>query len=94
MITTQIKLNDPQGEIELYYEGEKAGHIEFINHKDYIDIVHTIVDLEYGGKGLGKVLVMAAVEYAKKQAQKIKTTCSFAEKVFSKTPEIQDLWFK
>jgi predicted GNAT family acetyltransferase len=57
-----------------------------------IDIVHTVVDPEFGGKGLGKVLVLAAVEYAKEKHVKIKTSCPFAKKVFEKTEEIQVFW--
>lgn len=94
MITTQIIFKDTHHFIELFYEGEKAGYIEFTKDTiGNIDIEHTVVDPNFGGKGLGKELVLAAVEYAKKENIKIKTTCPFAKKVFEKTVEIQEFWF-
>lgn len=94
MITTQIIFKDTHHFIELFYEGEKAGYIEFTKDTiGNIDIEHTIVDSNFGGKGLGKELVLAAVEYAKKENIKIKTSCPFAKKVFEKTEEIQEFWF-
>ena len=94
-ISTTIKSDQYEGRIDLSYEGQPAGYIEFfiLNNGD-IDIVHTVVDPAFGGKGLGKELVLATVEYAKEKDIKIKTSCPFAKKVFEKTKEIQAFWQK
>lgn len=56
-------------------------------------IEHTEVNPDFEGKGLGKKLVMAAVEYARAQHVKILPLCSFAKAYFEKTPEVQDVLF-
>ena len=58
---------------------------------DKFIIDHTEVDEEYGGKGLGKDLVKAGVEYAREKNVKVIPLCPFAKKVIAKTPEFQDV---
>lgn len=53
-------------------------------------IVHTEVDDRLAGKGVGKQLVSAAVDYARLHALQLKATCPFASKVLSRTPEFAD----
>ena len=64
---------------------------QFIN-KDTLLIVHTQVDDSLGGKGVGRHLVAAAVEYARKNSLMIKATCPFAKKVLDRTPEFADVY--
>ena len=61
-----------------------AGNTRFI-------IDHTEVNPDYSGKGVGKQLVMAAVEYARAKNVKILPLCPFAKSVFAKVPEIRDV---
>ena len=60
--------------------------------KDTLLIVHTQVDDSLGGKGVGRHLVAAAVDYARKNSLTIKATCSFAKKVLDRTPEFADVY--
>ncbi|QDP86109.1 N-acetyltransferase [Chryseobacterium sp. SNU WT5] len=87
---TEVKKKDKS--FELYYEGKKAGVIEYNTDKDGIlDITHTEVDQEFGGKGLGKELVKAVVEYAKDNHYKIIASCPYAKKTMERTPEFKDV---
>ena len=54
-------------------------------------IDHTEVASEFSGQGVGKKMVMAAVEFARSKEIKILPLCPFAKSVFNKTPEIQDV---
>ena len=56
-------------------------------------IDHTEVDDKLRGKGVGKQLVMKAVEFARKNNKKILPLCPFANSVFKKVPEIRDVLF-
>lgn len=56
-----------------------------------IIIDHTEVSDALRGKGAGKQLVTAAVEYARKNQIKILPLCPFAKSVFDKTPEFNDV---
>lgn len=59
--------------------------------EDKIIINHTEVDSEYKGQNVGKQLVMASVDFARKNQIKIIPLCRFAKSVFDKTPEIRDV---
>lgn len=57
-------------------------------------IDHTEVNEKLAGKGVGKQLVHAAVEYARSNHLKIAATCSFSRKVLEKTAEYNDVYMK
>jgi predicted GNAT family acetyltransferase len=54
-------------------------------------IDHTEVSEKLSGQGVGKKLVLAAVDYARQNQIKILPLCPFAKSVFGKTPEIRDV---
>jgi predicted GNAT family acetyltransferase len=56
-------------------------------------IDHTEVDEAYEGKGLGRQLVKAGVEYAREHHMKILPLCPFAKKIFDITPDFADVLF-
>jgi predicted GNAT family acetyltransferase len=74
--------------------GREVGLMTYVSAgKDKIIIDHTEVFPEFEGKGIGTVLVMEAVKYARDNHLKIMPLCSFARKVFRKTPEINDVLY-
>ena len=62
-----------------------------MNEAGCMVIEHTEVLPEGNGKGLGKQLVSAAVEFARQHAIKIVPVCPFAKKIIEKIPEYQDV---
>ncbi|MFY8127660.1 MAG: GNAT family N-acetyltransferase [Chitinophagaceae bacterium] len=60
---------------------------------DKFIIDHTEVDDSLSGKGVGKQLVMKAVEMAREKRIKILPLCPFAKAVFDKVEIIQDVLF-
>jgi len=54
-------------------------------------IDHTEVSEVHKGEGIGKLLVAAAVAYAREQGLMILPACSFARSVMKKTKEYQDI---
>lgn len=75
-------------------DGKEAGKMTYTwagDNKFIID--HTEVSPEFNGKGVGKKLVMAAVEYARNNNLKIIPLCPFAKSVFDKVEEICDVLF-
>jgi predicted GNAT family acetyltransferase len=74
-------------------DGREAGRISYTRINDSkISIDHTIVQEEFGGKGIGQKLVMELVKFARENNLKIETKCHFAKSVFEKNKEIQDVW--
>lgn len=92
MVEIKHTNNESKGVFELYYDGGKAGLMTYSwAGDDKFIIDHTEVDEEYGGKGLGKDLVKAGVEYAREKNVKVIPLCPFAKKVIAKIPEFQDV---
>ncbi len=58
---------------------------------DRIIIDHTEVDDQLKGKGVGKKLVEAGVNFARENNLKIVPQCVFAKKIIDRIPEFQDV---
>lgn len=56
-----------------------------------IIIDHTEVQPGNEGKGYGKKMVSAAVDFAREKQLKIIPLCPFAKSVFDRTPEFRDV---
>ncbi len=83
-----------KGQFSALVNEEQAGLMTYTwagEHKFIID--HTEVNPEFSGQGVGRKLVMAAVEFAREKELKILPLCPYAKSVFEKTPAIQDLLF-
>ncbi|OXB06808.1 GNAT family N-acetyltransferase [Flavobacterium pectinovorum] len=89
------QINDTRrGYFEAVEDGKEAGKMTYTWAGDSKFIIdHTEVSEEFNGKGVGKKLVMAAVEYARTNNLKIIPLCPFAKSVFDKVEEIRDVLF-
>ena len=89
------QINDiRKGYFEAIEDGKEAGKMTYTWAGDSKFIIdHTEVNEGFNGKGVGKKLVMKAVEYAKNNNLKIIPLCPFAKSVFDKTEEIRDVLF-
>ncbi|MDR0370676.1 MAG: N-acetyltransferase [Prevotellaceae bacterium] len=73
--------NDYQvGEMTYVWAGEKK-----------IIIDHTGIKPGYEGRGIATELVMSAVSFARERGIKITPLCPFAQAVFMRRPEINDV---
>jgi len=83
-----------RGYFEAIEEGNEAGKMTYTWAGDSKFIIdHTEVSPDFNGKGVGKKLLMAAVEYARTNNLKIIPLCPFAKSVFDKVEEINDVLF-
>jgi uncharacterized protein len=81
-----------KGAFYIEEHGERLAEMTYVwagESKFIID--HTEVSDKLAGKGTGKQLVAKAVEFARAKGLKIMPLCPFANKVFKKTPEYQDV---
>ncbi|WP_297985129.1 GNAT family N-acetyltransferase [uncultured Chryseobacterium sp.] len=89
---TEVKHNETDKNFEVFQDGKHAGLMTYTwAGDDKFIIDHTEVDEEYGGLGLGKQLVEAAVNFARDKGIKIIPLCPFAKKTIDKNPEFQDV---
>lgn len=89
------QINDTRrGYFEALEDDKQAGKMTYTWAGDSKFIIdHTEVNAEFNGKGVGKKLVIAAVEYARANNLKIIPLCPFAKSVFDKVEEIHDVLF-
>ncbi|WP_456312677.1 GNAT family N-acetyltransferase [Pseudomonas shirazensis] len=89
------QINDTKrGTFEALEDGKEAGKMTYTWAGDSKFIIdHTEVEEGFNGKGVGKKLLMATVDYARNNNLKIIPLCPFAKSVFDKTEEIRDVLF-
>ncbi len=83
-----------KGLFEIFEDGKLAGEMSYTwagDNKFIID--HTEVFAGNEGKGFGKKLVMAGVEFAREKGVKILPLCPYANNVFKKNLDIKDVLF-
>ena len=86
--------NEKNGNFKAISNGETAGLMTYTwagPEKFIID--HTEVDANFKGQGVGKKMVLAAVDYARKNSLKILPLCPFAKAVFDKDKSLHDVLF-
>ncbi len=84
--------DDKKGSFEAIADSKRAGLMTYTwTSDDKLMIDHTEVDPAFGGKGIGKEMVRAAVEFARDRNIRIIPLCPFAKAVFGKNPDFQDV---
>lgn len=91
-ITIKNSEKDGKGFFEAYEEDTVVGKMMYVkNQANILIIQHTEVDPNFGGRGIGKLLVQSAVAYARTKHIKIIPLCPFASKVMAGRKEYQDV---
>ncbi len=92
MVEIKQTNDEKKGIFELFYDGQRAGEMTYTwAGEDKFIIEHTGVNQEFGGKGLAKQLVIAGVEFARKNHKKIIPLCPYAKATIEKNAELQDV---
>lgn len=87
-----IKESESKGFAIATDNGDKAGKMTYsITSSDFIIIDHTEVETKFEGKTVGKQLLYKVVEMARERNIKILPLCPFANAMFKKLTDIQDV---
>ncbi len=87
----QYNLNVGRDRFEIYVGEELAGVIDYTDEDGILDLYHTGIEPEFGGRGLGTKLVEYALSDCQDAEVKIRPTCPFISKYIDAHPEYQDL---
>lgn len=87
----QLEESSTKGSFFISDNNSRLAEMTFSKSAGRIIIDHTEVSDVLRGKNVGKQLVAAAVEYARKNNIKILPLCPFAKSVFNKVVEFQDV---
>ncbi|MDY6996688.1 MAG: GNAT family N-acetyltransferase [Actinomycetota bacterium] len=72
-------------------DGRRAGFTEFIDRDGQRIFPHTEVDDEFEGRGLGSILVRAALESTRDAGLRIVPVCPMVAAFIDKHPEFKDV---
>lgn len=87
-----IKEKDNKGFAMAREDDQRAGMMTYsIAAEDHIIIDHTEVDPEFKGKNVGKQMLYKIVDMAREKDIKITPLCPFANAMFKKLSDIQDV---
>jgi len=85
----EIEIRPEEGKVFAIDEMKEVGLMEFEISDDVMTIMHTRAFKE--GKGIGRALVVKAIDYAKQNSLLIRPLCTYAFAVMSKNPEYSKL---
>ncbi|MFC7346285.1 GNAT family N-acetyltransferase [Chryseobacterium zhengzhouense] len=92
MIDVKQNNDEKHGSFEAIIDGNRAGLMTYTwAGEDRFIIDHTEVEETYNGKGVGKEMLIKAVEFARENNKKIIPLCPFAKATFQKNEDLQDV---
>ncbi|HEX6296565.1 MAG TPA: GNAT family N-acetyltransferase [Burkholderiales bacterium] len=80
-----------RGAFTIESEGKRLAELTYTVAGSRVILDHTTVEDELRGKGAGRELVRAAVEWARANHRRLMPLCPYARSVFDKTPEYGDV---
>ncbi|GAB2720693.1 GNAT family N-acetyltransferase [Nocardia thraciensis] len=86
-LTTAVVRNEAQHRYEVWYGDKLAGFAEYRDQGGDTAFIHTEVDSEFGGKGLGSILARQAITDVIARGQVIVPRCAFIKSWLDKHPE-------
>ncbi|WP_245400268.1 GNAT family N-acetyltransferase [Nocardia albiluteola] len=82
--------NDAQLRYEIWYDDKLAGFAEYREREEDTVFIHTEVDTEYAGMGLGNTLAQGAVEDTIARERTVVPRCPFIKGWLDKHPQYDD----
>lgn len=76
------------------HKGKEIGEANYFITPGKLTITHVGVDPEYRGMGYARELVMAVVEYARKEGLKVVPLCSYSRVIFERDCNLEDVLHK
>jgi predicted GNAT family acetyltransferase len=89
--TVEVTENRDARRYEITVDGRLAGFVQYRRHPGRLDLVHTEIDEEYGGQGLGGRLVRSALDAARAAGVTVVPSCPFVARYVERHPAYRDL---
>ncbi|HEY6963516.1 MAG TPA: GNAT family N-acetyltransferase [Gaiellaceae bacterium] len=86
-----VRDNPEQSRYEITVDGQLAGFVVYRDGGDTLTMVHTEVDPEWEGQGVGSALVKEALDDVRARGLEIRPTCPFVAEYVKRHPEYGDL---
>ena len=87
----ETRVSTEGGQYTIAVEGKTVGFAAFADRGDERVFYHTVVDPEFGGRGLATILVEEALNATRADGRRIVPVCSMVAGVIEKHPEFADI---
>ena len=86
-----VARHDGALQYEIEVNGTPAGLIRFTRDDEVITLVHTEVDPQFEGEGIGSALVQRALDDIRARGERVVPLCPFVAAYIRRHPEYEDL---
>jgi predicted GNAT family acetyltransferase len=90
-MATEVRDNPEKDRYDVHEDGMHAGFAQYRKRGSLIAFIHTEVDPEFEGKGLGTALIRGALDDARAQRLAVLPFCPFVRSYVEHHPEYVDL---
>ena len=87
---SEVVDNETARRFEITVDGH-TGFLRYAKTADHIELIHTEVPPELGGRGLGGELAKAALEYAQREGLRVIPSCAFVKKYLDRNAQYAPL---
>ncbi len=87
MSEPQLVKNEDESRYELLLDGTRIGSVEYSRDDNVVELRHTEVDKNHGGKGYAAMLADFALGDIRDSGLMVKPTCSYIASHIDKNPE-------
>lgn len=89
--STEVVDNPERSRYELHVDGQLAGFILYRVQPGVVTMVHTEIEPEQEGHGLGSILAAGALDDVRARGLKVRPLCPFVSLYIQRHPEYADL---
>ena len=90
-MAAEVTRNDAALQYDIELNGTPAGLIRFTRDEDVVTLVHTEVDPQFEGEGVGSTLVQRALDDIRSRGERVVPLCPFVSAYLERHPEYADL---
>lgn len=90
-MSTQVTRNAERSRYEITVDGKLGGIADYVERDDVVVFPHTEIDPSMRGKGLGAILVRAALDDVRPSGRAVAPHCWYVAQFMDEHPEYADL---
>ncbi len=90
-MTTRVSDNRDLSRYEIHEDGALAGFTQYDLDGEVIAFPHTEIDPEFGGRGLGSIMIREALDDARRRRLTVQPSCPFVARFIAAHDDYLDL---
>lgn len=87
----QATVSTQDRQYSIAVDGRTVGHIDVADRDDRRVFYHTVIDPDFGGRGLATILIVEALVATREDGKRIVPLCSMVAHVIEQHPQFADI---